>query len=100
MAGESAKYLKWIRSLPCDLAGHGVCSGPVDAHHRTGSKGIGQRNHDHQTYPLCRQHHIFERHALKGYFSGWVKAQIRDFESARVTHYRRLYLGLGADDDV
>lgn len=98
MAGEDRKYLEFLRRQPCALTGHGVCSDTVDAHHRTGRKGMGQRNADAEAYPLCRQHHIYERHALKGYFAGWVKAQIREWEERTSAHYRRLYLGVGEDD--
>lgn len=94
------KYLEWLRSQPCALAGHGVCSGPSDAHHQTGRKGLGQKNNDAQAYPLCHQHHIYERHALAGYFRGWDKQRIRDFEDQQVAASRREYLGLGEQDSL
>lgn len=94
MPVKEPKYLEWLRRQPCALSGHGYCSEQVDAHHRTGGKGMGQKNDDSQAFSLCRQHHIHERHALAGYFRGWRKERIKAWESEQVDRARRLYLGL------
>ena len=49
---EDAKYLKWIKSLPCAWCG----LRPVDAHHWP---TVARRGHDYQTVPLCRSDHDY-----------------------------------------
>lgn len=61
---------------------------------------MGQKNDDREAFPLCRQHHIYERHALQGYFSGWSKSRIKEWESEQVDKSRRVYLGLGQSDTL
>lgn len=99
MAGEDPKYTAFLKEQPCHLAEHGGCIGAVHVHHAQGRKGLGTTNHDHTGKPLCWQHHINERHPLKGYFARWVKAQIREWEERTSAHYRRLYLGVEPHDD-
>jgi len=52
---RSKKYLKWVKSLPCD------CGAPADdAHHiqvRGLGKGTGTKISDLFTIPICREHH-------------------------------------------
>ncbi len=94
MAGEDAEYCAWVRQQPCSMMGHGDCLGAVHAHHPTGGKGIGQRNHDHGAVPLCSGHHT-QRHSLSGPFKGWDKRRIRDWEASTAAELRRIYLGMG-----
>lgn len=94
MAQEDREYLNYIRGLRCACEGHGECIGPVQAHHATGKKGIGTKNHDHRTIPLCSGHHT-ERHSLSGYFRDFHKADIREWEERLAGECRRQYLGLG-----
>jgi hypothetical protein len=56
---------------------------------------MGLKASDHDTLPLCRKAHIFERHPLVGYFQGWTKAQVKAWESAMILKYRELYEGVG-----
>lgn len=96
MANEDRVYLDFLRKLPCSLAEHGTCEGPVHAHHPQGGKGFGQRNHDHRAISLCTKHHC-ERHSLSGYFRDFRKADVRAFEKEHATRCRQLYLGLGPE---
>lgn len=96
---KDPKYLKWVRQLPCEMAGHGDCYGSPHAHHATGGKGLGTKNHDHQTLSLCERHHS-ARHSLSGPFKGWNKARIKEWERECYERTRRLYLGLGSDDPL
>jgi hypothetical protein len=82
-------YLAWIRQQPCCIPGH-ECVGPIDAHHRTGA-GLALKAPDRETMPLCRQGHINERHALAGYFKGWDKAKVKQWERDMVAHYQALH---------
>lgn len=70
----------------------------MHVHHAQGRKGLGTTNHDHSGKPLCWHHHINERHPLKGYFAGWRKAKIRQWETDTAAYYRGIYLGLGEQD--
>lgn len=90
-AGKDPERLAWIRTLPCAIQGLHECRGPIDAHHRQGHKGIGQKNADDQVLPLCRHGHIHERHKLVGYFEGWEKAQIKAWEAEMVEKYQDMY---------
>lgn len=51
---------------------------------------MGLKACDRDTLPLCRQGHIFERHALKGYFEGWTKERVKTWESAMILKYQSL----------
>lgn len=94
MAGEDKEYTDWLRERGCYLRGHGECTGAVHVHHAQGRKGLSTRNHDHTGKPLCTGHHT-ERHALSGFFRGFRKYQIRDWEERTAERLRREYLGLG-----
>ncbi len=98
MAGENPDYLAKVRKLPCLMSGHGGCTGEMHAHHPTGRKGIGQRNHDRDAVPLCAAHHT-ERHGLSGTFKGWRKEDIRRWESEQAAETRRLILGAGSSGE-
>lgn len=92
MAGEDPKYLGWIRSHPCSILGCLVA--PVHAHHKTGH-GMSQKSHDHESMPLCWQHHR-QLHQLNGHFLGWTGHELADWQAEQVTHYRRIF----SDDEV
>lgn len=58
MAGEHPEYAAWVRGLVCESHADDphTCHGRVEAHH-AGTRGIGQRSHDHTCIPLCTAHH-------------------------------------------
>jgi hypothetical protein len=99
LANEDRDYTEWLRSLPCTLAGHGVCNGALHVHHSQGRKGLGTRNHDHSGKPLCAGHHT-QRHSLSGFFKGFTKPDIREWEEAQAQRLRGEYLGLGRTDTL
>lgn len=49
-----ARYLAWIRHLPCLLCTRQ--STPTEAHH-FGPRGFSRKSPDRQALPLCREHH-------------------------------------------
>jgi hypothetical protein len=56
--GDSAKHLKWLRTLECAVCGN--CF--VEVHHLKKSidnqpKGMGRKREDRWGLPLCREHH-------------------------------------------
>ena len=83
-------YLAFIRQQPCCIPNHD-CQGPIDAHHAAKRSGMGLKASDHDTLPLCRQGHIYERHPLAGYFQGWTKAQVKAWEGEQIQKYQALY---------
>ncbi len=84
-------YLAFIRQQPCCIPNHD-CQGEVEAHHRAGA-GMALKHDDRQTMPLCHVGHIEERHRLRGYFKGWKKARIKEWELEMVAKYQGLYGG-------
>lgn len=72
-------YLRRVRALPCCVCGRHP---PSEAHHKVGG-GMGTKNPDTATMPLCTRHHR-EFHDLNGYFKGWVKEQLRDWQTEQV----------------
>lgn len=44
---------------------------------------MGTKNPDTATMPLCTRHHR-EFHDLNGYFKGWVKEQLREWQTEQV----------------
>jgi hypothetical protein len=101
MAGERQHrdYRSWLLSQPCCCQ---PCTGAVVIHHHTagetephakslgGRRGKGQRASDDQGMPLCFKHHG-NLHELRGYFAGWHKHQLRDWQTAQVERLQRLY---------
>ncbi len=59
---RSPKHLAFVRSDPCCIKKDGEhCSGePVVAHHLTflGGQGMGTKECDSRTVPLCATHHL------------------------------------------
>jgi hypothetical protein len=53
---EDAKYLEWVRSLPCLVTG---CQYDAETHHQSerGKGGTGTRADDYRALPLCCFHH-------------------------------------------
>ena len=50
---RDARYLAWIRTLPCLVCG---ATRGIEASH-TGPRGLGQKSPDTSAIPLCHQHH-------------------------------------------
>ena len=76
MAGEDRDRLRWVKTLGCLAPGAPSGCSPVTEAHHAGSRGIGQKAHDHSSVPLCSVHHR-EFHAAAGPFKGWTQAKRR-----------------------
>ena len=63
---RDAKYLKFIRTLPCTICGTTL---EVDGHH-TDTGGIALVGSDYSALPLCRVHHS-ELHQKSGKKGTW-----------------------------
>ena len=50
---RNARYLAWIRTLPCIVCGSDRA---IEASH-TGPHGLGQKSSDYSAVPLCIKHH-------------------------------------------
>jgi len=94
MAGEDKTYVAWVRTQPCAAAHLGVCYGGIEAHHNREQTGLSLKPHDHQTIPLCRQHHA-EWHSAAGTFSRMGKEARRRWGRRAVTATRRRWDGQG-----
>ena len=86
-------HLAKLRGTRC--AAHGLrsvlkesdpCSGPVEAHHRTGA-GLALKASDHEAFPLCQKHHR-DFHDSKGMFRSWTKQEKKEWQLKMVERYR------------
>jgi hypothetical protein len=97
---SDAKRLAWVRRQPC-----AVCAtpGPNHAHHSTsgqsgadgpkalgGRRGKGQKASDTETIALCIKHHA-NLHDLRGFFSGYTKNELRDWQDTQVRLHQARY---------
>lgn len=102
MADDDVAYRSFLLTLPCRCQ---PCVGPVVVHHNTfgevhvgarpakaigGKRGKGQRASDLEGMPLCHRHHG-QLHSLSGCFSGWTRAQLREWQNLQVTELRARY---------
>jgi hypothetical protein len=109
VADEDHEYLAWLRKQACCLC---ECPFGVHAHHHTHgavtqyeafpgaltrARGKSQRAHDSWAMPLCVKCHL-QLHSLSGRFRGWVKEQLRTWQTERVSEYRAIYAALKLDD--
>lgn len=62
---RSEAHLQWLRGFECVAAGHGCCSGRIEAAHlRTGTDGgMGVKPSDIWAFPCCTAHHA-EQHSI------------------------------------
>lgn len=94
------KRLQWVRRQPCAVCG---CPGPNHAHHSTngkagagnpkalgGRRGRGQRADDTEAISLCLKHHK-NLHELTGFFSGYTKNELRDWQDTQVRIHAERY---------
>jgi hypothetical protein len=92
-------YRAWLLKQPCACQ---PCVASVVIHHSTvgstaphakslgGRRGKGQRPSDLEGICLCNRHHA-NFHDLRGYFEGWEKQQLRDWQNAQVERLTRLF---------
>ena len=87
-------YLAFLREDSCGVArslGYdGDCSGPMDPEHERQGVGMGQKADDARAWSCCRKHHD-ERHALSGFFKGWLRPQLRTFIAGQIDISRARY---------
>lgn len=80
------EYLSWVRRQLCAVCG---ASPPNHAHHRTGG-GMGMKTADSEAFPLCNKHHR-ELHDVTGWFAGWDKHSLRDWQKQCVRYSQLTY---------
>lgn len=84
---SDAPYLAFIRKQPCCMC---QASPPSEAHHRTGQRGIGQKNLDTESMPLCHECHMCF-HNASGPFKQMDKERRREWQRAQVRHYQDMW---------
>lgn len=103
MSATDPKYRKFVTQQPCICQ---PCASKPEFHHMTGApnyapgeqkpkqrvglRGQAQKAADYYGLPLCPHHHG-QRHRLKGYFDGWDRADLRNFETNQVEALRAKY---------
>lgn len=92
-------YREFLLGEPCCCY---PCTGAVVIHHNTfgqteqhaksipGKRGKSQRASDDEGMPLCNRHHR-QLHDLSGYFDGWDKRQLREWQDDQVRRLRNIY---------
>lgn len=106
MAGESPRYLSWLRTQPCARCGVGY---GIEAHHplwattyspeetrpakaiEGARKGKGQKCHDHFALPLCLKCHIPGIHRGGGHFHGTTVEEREAWEREQIPLHRQRY---------
>lgn len=83
MAGEDPKHLERLRAMPCALCD---APGPSDAHHATFNRGLSQRGHDHEAFPLCHRHHM-DFHNASGAFKEMTHEERDQWQRSNVAVY-------------
>lgn len=99
MASDERR-LAWVRRQPCAVC---ACPGPNHAHHSTsgqsgvdgpkaigGRRGKGQKASDTETIALCIKDHA-NLHALRGFFSGFTKNELREWQDTQVRIHQERY---------
>ena len=96
------KYLRWVKRQRCVCQ---PCASKPEAHHSTaapahapnerapkltGRRGKSQKSADYYAFPLCLRHHG-QFHRLTGYFDGWDKAKLRDWQTNMSARSRARY---------
>lgn len=102
MAGEDIDYIRFVRKQRCCVV---ECRSPllIQAHHHTAGtllppesdtrssrRGKGQRAHDAWAIPLCLKHHA-QLHSLSGFFKGYTRLTLGEWQSAQVKALRAAY---------
>lgn len=104
MANEDPPYSNWLRRRPCQACGG---PGPCEVHHSTvgdtvapgerrPSKSVGakrgksQRSHDAFGISLHTRCHA-NFHEMRGFFSGFTQADLREWQEKRVEENRAAY---------
>src|SRR5215468_9034822 len=81
--GSDPGRLEFCRAFPCVMNSL-VCDGPIEASHDRNMTGLGRKEADDRTVPMCRKHHQdWEQH--KGWCEGWTK----EFRKERIAHWIR-----------
>lgn len=83
-------FLAFLRRQPCAVAHMGGCKGPVQAAHirfsdiRSGSvnPGMGRKNHDRHSNPLCENHHLNDQHK-RNERAFWFAAGVDPYANAK-----------------
>jgi hypothetical protein len=83
---EDRARLDWLHAQPCVVTGRH----PVDIHHSTVNRGLGQKSPHDQGIPLHHDTHM-DFHAATGYFKGWDREQRRAWQTAMVERYQTLW---------
>lgn len=104
MAGEDPDYIHWLHaqecacqpcaSLPHDIEANHSTAAPVFSGNKRigGKRGLGQRTHDRDAFPLCRKHHHqFTNVRERGFFKGWTREQVNAWQLEQSKIYRDRY---------
>ena len=88
--GADPAYVTWLHGQECialKLGGfHAGCTGRIEQSHARDITGMGRKEPDRNSVPMCTGlHRAWEQHS--GYFTGWSKAERREFMATLVMAY-------------
>ena len=88
---EDQARLDWLHTLPCCAPGvPSGCGGPPIAHHDTQDRARSRKAGQDRAMPMCEHHHV-DFHGLAGPFKGWVRDQLRAWQTGMVARYKALW---------
>ena len=74
----AALYLRWLHGRPCCVRGSASpCEGDIQQSHARNigplPTGMGRKEDDFQSVPMCKSHHLEHWEAHAGVFAGWSR---------------------------
>jgi len=73
----------------CAVHQHASC-GPVEVHHDTQDRARGKKAGHERGIPMCQQAHR-DFHGNCGYFKGWTRDLLREWQTAQVCYFQKLF---------
>jgi|FLYL01.1.fsa_nt_gi hypothetical protein len=86
-------YMRWVKTLPCELRDYSPCEGEIEAAHVgwTG-RGLGAKCLDIETISLCHHHHHDDQHGVRGLFRKLGKLGRIDWYADRIKATQALWI--------
>ena len=91
-AGADPAYVSWIHTQRCVMHGKDshACSGRIEQSHLRNMTGMGRKEPDKQSAPMCTSlHRQWEQHTCR--FSGWSKFERFAWMVARIAETHLAY---------
>ena len=95
--GSDPGYKAWVHTQCCSVGSMGLgwwCEGPIQQAHLRNGTGIGRKEPDRNSIPLCRSHHEqYDQH--RGVFEGWDRSRRLAWFLLRIAEANAAYIEQG-----